>query len=86
MKKEELIVHYTAEELDAMIARGESQTDWNRVRQMTDQEIESSADKDPDSPPYLYPPDFGQDAKKLLPEEKIPAGLKAQFTSQETVT
>ena len=71
MKKEEFIVHYTAKELDAMIARGESQTDWERVCQMTEEEIESNADEDPGSPLYPYPSDFWQDAEIALPEENI---------------
>lgn len=38
------IVRYTAEEIDAMLARGESQTDWERVRNMTEEELEASID------------------------------------------
>ena len=53
-KKEEHIVSYTAEELDEMIARGESQTDWHKVRCMTDEDIEQNADMDLESPPYPY--------------------------------
>lgn len=53
MKKEKHIVHYTAEELDAAITPRESQTDWEKVRQMTDEEIERNADEDPES--LLYP-------------------------------
>ncbi len=71
MKKEKNIVRYTAEELDEMIARGESLTDWKRVRQMADEEIEGNADEDMDSPPYPYPPDFWQDAEMVSPKEKI---------------
>lgn len=77
MKKEAFIVHYTAKELDAMIARGESQTDWERVRQMTDEEIEGNANEDLDSPPYPYPSNFWHDAEIVLPEEKIPFKAKA---------
>ncbi len=44
MAKNEQIVHYTAEQLEEMIARGEDQTDWERVRNMTDEEIEASID------------------------------------------
>lgn len=71
MKKEKHIVRYTAEELDAAITRGESQIDWERVRQMADEEIERNADEDPESPPYPYPPDFWRDAEIALPKEKI---------------
>ena len=70
MKKEEHIVSYTAEELDEKIARGESQTDWQRVRCMTDEDIERNADEDPDSPAYPYPDDFWQDAELVSPQKQ----------------
>ena len=38
------IVRYTAAELDAMIARGESRTDWTRVDALTEEELEASID------------------------------------------
>ena len=63
MKKKEYIVSYTAKELDEIIARGESQTDWQRVHLMTEKEIEQNADTDLDSPTYPYPNDFWQDAE-----------------------
>ncbi|HEV2127535.1 MAG TPA: BrnA antitoxin family protein [Thermomicrobiales bacterium] len=44
MAKREQIVSYTAEEIDEMIARGEDQTDWERVRTMTDEEAEAAID------------------------------------------
>jgi uncharacterized protein (DUF4415 family) len=44
MSKTERLVQYTAEEIDAMIARGEDRTDWERLRNMTDEEIEASID------------------------------------------
>jgi uncharacterized protein (DUF4415 family) len=37
-------VRYTAEEIDEMLRRGESQTDWERVRNMTEEELEASID------------------------------------------
>ena len=40
------IVHYTAEEIDAMLARGEDRTDWERLRSLTDEEVEASIDFD----------------------------------------
>lgn len=36
------IVRYTAEQIDEMIRRGETQTDWDRVRALTDEEVEAS--------------------------------------------
>ena len=44
MGNKERIVRYTAEEIDEMIARGEDRTDWERVRNMTEEEIEASID------------------------------------------
>lgn len=45
------IVRYTSKELEAMLARGESRTDWERVRNMTEAEVERNARADPDAPP-----------------------------------
>ena len=39
-------VRYTAEEIDEMLRRGESQTDWARVDAMTEDELEASIDHD----------------------------------------
>jgi uncharacterized protein (DUF4415 family) len=47
MSKEN-IVSYTIEEIEAMIARGESKTDWARVDAMTDEDIERAMRDDPD--------------------------------------
>ena len=44
----ERIVRYTAEEIDEMIARGESKTDWARVDATTDEDIERAIVDDPD--------------------------------------
>ena len=46
MQKEERIVRYTAKELEDMIARGETLTDWERLGNMTDEEIERNALED----------------------------------------
>ena len=42
------IVRYTAEEIDAMRARGEDRTDWAKVDAMTEEELEASIAADPD--------------------------------------
>jgi len=44
MEKSERIVRYTADQLDEMLRRGESQTDWARVDAMTEEELEASID------------------------------------------
>ncbi len=45
---EEHIVRYTAKEIEELIARGESKTDWARVDAMTDEDIERAIAEDPD--------------------------------------
>jgi uncharacterized protein (DUF4415 family) len=44
MQKSERIVRYTAAEIDEMLRRGEDQTDWERVRNLTEEELEASID------------------------------------------
>ncbi len=44
MQSNEHTVRYTADEIDAMRERGESQTDWARVDAMTEEELEASID------------------------------------------
>jgi uncharacterized protein (DUF4415 family) len=44
MSENERIARYTAEELDAMIARGEDRSDWARVDAMTEEELKVSTD------------------------------------------
>ncbi len=44
MEKDEHIVRYTAEEIDAMIERGEDQSDFERVASLTEEELEASID------------------------------------------
>jgi uncharacterized protein (DUF4415 family) len=41
-------VRYTAEEIDEMLRRGESRTDWAKVDAMTEEELEASIAADPD--------------------------------------
>ena len=47
MSKENF-VRYTADEIRAMVARGESKSDWARVDAMTDADIEAAMRDDPD--------------------------------------
>jgi uncharacterized protein (DUF4415 family) len=42
------IVSYSAEELKAMVERGEDETDWARVDAMTEEELEAAIASDPD--------------------------------------
>ena len=48
MARETRIVSYTAEELIALRARGEDRTDRERVKAMTDAEVEAAIASDPD--------------------------------------
>lgn len=45
MRREGNIVRYSAEEIRERIARGEDRTDWERVRSMSDEEIEANVDE-----------------------------------------
>jgi uncharacterized protein (DUF4415 family) len=47
VKKKGNIVRYTAEELDAMLARGEDETDWARVDAKTEAELAADMASDP---------------------------------------
>lgn len=67
MSKEN-IVRYTIEEIEAMIARGESQTDWARVDAMTDEDIERSMRDDPDWKDHMDI-DWSK-AKMVIPDRK----------------
>ena len=49
MRKSGNTVVYTADEIDELIANGESLTDWDRLRSMTDEEIEENAATDEES-------------------------------------
>ena len=46
MRKKELIMHASAEEVGKRLVHGEDKTDWNRVKAMSQAEIESLADDD----------------------------------------
>lgn len=67
MSKEN-IVRYTIEEIEAMIARGESKTDWARVDAMTDEEIERAMRDDPDWKDHMDI-DWSK-AKMVIPDRK----------------
>lgn len=47
MRKKANIVSYSAEELEAMIARGETETDWARVDAKTEEELAADMASDP---------------------------------------
>jgi uncharacterized protein (DUF4415 family) len=71
MKKNGDIVSYTVEELEAMRARGESQTDWARLDAMTEEQLEAAIASDPDWADI--PRDWYKHARP-----HYPAGMKRQ--------
>ena len=46
MRKKEFIVHSSAADIDERLERGESKTDWQRVKAMTQAEVERLSDED----------------------------------------
>lgn len=44
-------VRYTAAEIDEMLSRGESKTDWARVDALTEEELEASIDYEEEGEP-----------------------------------
>ncbi len=46
MRKKENIVRFTADEIDAKLAAGESRTDWAKADAMSEADIERLADED----------------------------------------
>jgi len=48
MKKKGGTLRYSGDEIDAMLAHGESRTDWNAVTSMTEEQLEASIAVDPD--------------------------------------
>ena len=68
MKRKGDIVRYSAEEIDEMIRRGESRTDWAKVDAMTEEELEASIAADPDD--VHQEPDWTTLIKGLPPMKK----------------
>jgi uncharacterized protein (DUF4415 family) len=67
MKKKGDIVRYKAEEIRAMLVRGESRTDWAAVKAMSEEELESSIAADPDD--IHEPIDWTQAVKGMPPRK-----------------
>ena len=68
MANDEDIRRYSIEEIRAMRARGESRTDWDRLRTVTEAELEASIASDPDWKDI--PKDWYRDAVPVYPEPK----------------
>lgn len=64
---EERIVRYTRNNLPK-----DTQTDWDRVNALTDEEIEAAALADPDAPPLdVDSPDFWEEVVIVIPSKKL---------------
>ncbi len=82
MAKREHIVSFTAEEIDAKLAAGESRTDWAQADAMTRVDIERRADEDEGPLPEGWektviiglPP--GKDAVKLRVDRDVLAWFR----------
>jgi len=68
MKKKGDTVRYTAEEIDRMLARGESSTDWAAVNRTTEEDLERSIAADPDD--VHEPVDWTHAVKGLPPRKR----------------
>jgi uncharacterized protein (DUF4415 family) len=68
MKKTGGTTRYTAEQIDAKLARGESRTDWARVKRMTEEELEATITADPDD--VHAPLDWNKAVKGLPPAKR----------------
>ena len=68
MKKKGDIARYTAEEISAMLARGESRTDWAAVKAMTEEELEASIAADADD--VHEPVDWTQAVEGMPPRKR----------------
>jgi uncharacterized protein (DUF4415 family) len=77
MAKEQNIVQYTIEEIKAMIARGEDETDWAKVRATTEAEIEAQAAEDDADFPANLPEGWLESQTIMgLPPKKLPVNLR----------
>ena len=68
MKRRGDTVRYTAEEIDEMLARGESRTDWAAVEGMTEEQLEASIAADPDD--VHEPIDWTRAVKGIPPRKR----------------
>ena len=68
MKRRADTVRYTAEEIDEMLAHGESRTDWAAVKAMTEEELEASIAADPDD--VHEPIDWTLAVKGIPPQKR----------------
>ena len=73
MKRKGTIVRYSAEEIDEMIRTGQTNTDWERLDNMTEEEIERNALED--NRRHGIPDDWYEDAVLVRWPPKEPISI-----------
>ncbi len=68
MQRKGSTVRYSAEELKAMRERGEGRSDWDRVKKMSDEEIEQAVAEDPDA--GILPENWPEGVEIGMPQAK----------------
>jgi uncharacterized protein (DUF4415 family) len=68
MKRKGDTVRYSAEEIDEMLAGGESRTDWAAVKSLTEEELEASIAADPED--VHEPIDWTRAVKGIPPPKR----------------
>jgi uncharacterized protein (DUF4415 family) len=71
------MVRYTLDEVKAKLARGEDRTDWDRLKLMTEEELEAAVKRDADD--VDYPSGWPEGVTQGLPEAvaKVPISVDA---------
>ena len=79
------IKRYSADELRAKRARGESRSDWEHVRNLSEADLEKAIAEDPDSDPPLLEPPPGWPALVQIITPTSPKKLMSLRLDQEVV-
>jgi hypothetical protein len=68
MQKKEFIVNASAKEIVDRLSHGESKTDWNKVKSMSQADVESLAEDEEGQQvrPVLFIPSKYRDSKKIV--------------------
>ena len=82
MKRDGNIVRYTFDELREMEERGEDPTDWDRVRSLTDEEVEASIDYEDEGYPIIGDPIIGIPGPKRQITLRLDGDIIDEFRAQ----
>jgi uncharacterized protein (DUF4415 family) len=74
MRKDRNIKTYSADELRAMVERGEDRTDFARIDAMTAADLEKAIADDPDW--QGVPRDWYRGAEAVMPRTKVPVSIR----------